>query len=179
MLIKADNLLNTLSTPPAEIECWLKHQLSLTAKLKSDAGEARLKVLKQHWVRPNWWDKFTLGLQTSLVMHRDIIMLAEQNPCWFARTIIPELSYQTTPAFFARLQYESLGDLVFSEAEVRREQMIHYAINQQSLEYYWLQPYLGSQKTELWSRLSVFTIAEKSPFYLLEVLLPGLLRSIN
>ncbi|KTC95314.1 chorismate--pyruvate lyase family protein [Legionella feeleii] len=179
MLIKSDNLLNTLTRPPAEIERWLKHQLSLTAKLKSDAGDARLEVLKQHWVRPNWWDKYTLGLQASLVMHRDILMSAKQNPCWFARTIVPELSYQTVPAFFARLKDESLGDLIFSETEVRREQMIHYAITQQSLEYYWLLPYLGNQKTALWSRLSVFTIAEKSPFYLLEVLLPDLLRSIT
>ncbi|WP_232220578.1 hypothetical protein [Legionella tunisiensis] len=57
--------------------------------------------------------------------------------------------------------------------------MIHYAVTQQSLEYYWLLPYLDRQRAELWARLSVFTLAEKAPFYLLEVLLPDLLRVTN
>lgn len=179
MLIKVDSLLDTRNNPPGKIESWLKHQAALTAKLKTEAGEAQLKVLKQHWVMPNWWDKFTLGLQTSLVIHRDILMSAQQQPCWFARTVVPELSYHTMPSFFARLKHESLGDIVFSEPTVSRKQMIHYAINQQSLEYYWLSPYLGRQNGELWARLSVFTLAGKAPFYLLEVLLPGLLRVTN
>lgn len=177
MFIQSDSLLKAHSTPSADLLPWLSHQSSLTDKLKANSGDARLEVLSQQWALANWWDKYTLGLSCDKVMHRNILMYSRQTPCWYARTIIPKETYQTNHSFFDRLKHESLGVIVFKEPCVKRHLLLNYAINKQCLEYHWLLSPLSEKNAELWVRLSVFTIANTSAFYLVEILLPGLMKA--
>lgn len=177
--IRTNQSIEFSDKPSADLESWLYYEKSLTNKLQIEAGEARLQLLKQEWLRPNWWDKYTLNLSTQAVMHREILMSAGQQPCWYARTVIPDFSYQNNPFFFDKLQHQSLGELIFLEPEVKRITLQNYAINKQSLEYYWLPDSIKEKKELYWLRFSSFTFKENSPFYLVEILLPELLRVIK
>jgi chorismate lyase len=172
------NVLVKSRNPPASLLSWLTYQSSLTDKLKTIAGDAQLKVVNQQWVLPSWWDKFMLGLSGMEVMQRNIMMVAWQIPCWYARTIIPNATYQAYRLFFDRLKHESLGDLIYNEPKIKRNS-INYEINSHCLEYHWLPTSLQAKNGQFWVRLSVFTIADSSPFYLVEILLPGLMRVSN
>jgi len=178
MFIQIDKLLAISNSPTEALKIWLYYGLSLTEKLKSQSGEAELEVLNQNWSQPNWWDKYTLGLSEPLI-HRDILMFSRQIPCWFARTIIPSETFNTNRAIFDRLAEESLGSIVFNEPSIRRELMHNYAINDRCLEYHWLPESLKNIKTVLDVRLSIYTIAEKASFCLVEILLPGLMKVIK
>jgi chorismate--pyruvate lyase len=178
MLIQSNNLLKISANPPAALLPWLSHRSSLTDKLNLDSGDARLEVHSQQWTPPSWWDRFTLGLSCDAVMHRDILMFTRQTSCWYARTIIPNFTYQTNQTIFDRLKHESLGAIIFNEPSIKRNVLLNYAINEQCLEYYWLSS-LRDKPDQLWVRLSVFTIADISSFYLVEILLPGLMMAIN
>lgn len=179
MFIKTTQLLQSDNLPPNELIPWLCHQNSLTDKLRTQTGDAQLEVLEQHWTLPSWWDKFTLGLSTEVVMHRNILMFSQQIPCWFARTIVPEHSYRENRHFFNRLTQESLGVIIFNEPKIKRTQLLNYSINENCIEYHWLLPLLMNKNEQLWIRLSVFTIADLSSFYLVEILLPGLMRILK
>lgn len=183
MRIQIDKLLQIPNSPTESQNFWLNYGLSLTEELKSQSGEAELEVLSQTWTQPNWWDKFTLGLSDAPLIHRDILMFSQQIPCWFARTIIPEDTYNKNRAIFDRLAEESLGCIVFNEPTIKRELIHNYAINDRCLEYHWLPEQLKksftNQKIILDLRLSIFKIAEKTSCCLVEILLPGLLKVVK
>ena len=160
--------------PPEKLLPWLTYVHFLTDKLKSATGDARLEVLRQEWVKRNWWDKHTLGIQDELVLHREILMWSQANLCWYARTIIPESTYKTNTDLFDRLRKESLGHLIFQGSVIHRQQMYYYSITQDRIEYHWLNDVMHQHTKELWVRLSEFSVQEKGSFFLTEILLPGL-----
>ena len=161
---------------PSSLLPWVTHQDSLTKLLQSRAGNARLQVLGQCWESPNWWDKHVLHIEGESVLHREILMWAGKEVCWYARTIIPKATYQSGALLFERLQEESLGALIFNEPTIKRVNMSYYAISDQSIEYHWLNPLLHGSANVLWVRMSAFTLNAQLPFYLIETLLPALER---
>ncbi|MBA3536402.1 MAG: chorismate lyase [Tatlockia sp.] len=179
MIIQFDKLLKINHSPPEKLKSWLNHNSSLTEKLKTLSGEAELQVLKQSWTLPNWWDKFTLGLAALPVIHRDILMHSCKIPCWFARTIIPNDSYQANRSFFDRLEQESLGSIVFNEPNIKRIVLHHYAIDEFCLEYYWLPVALQQSTIPFWTRFSIFSFPDGTCFCLVEILLPGLMSVVK
>ncbi len=177
MINAIEKLLSFANSPPDNLIPWLLHDSSLTEKLKAASGDANLQVLGQTWCRPNWWDKFTFSLTVESVIHRDIIMYSQKTPCWFARTIIPKDSFEANRFFFDRLNNESLGFIVFNEPTITRILLYPYMINNSCLEYHWLPDKLSGENQidkQLWLRLSVFSLPNRSFFYLVEILLPGL-----
>lgn len=164
--------------PQAYLLPWLNYRDFLTQKLRLEAGDARLQVIGQRWESPNWWDKYVLTLENEQVMHREILMWALDNCCWYARTIIPHTTYEINAIVFDRLQQESLGQIIFNGTAIKRNEMIIYAINAQSLEYYWLNESMHQEEAVLWVRRSTFMLNDRWPFYLIEIFLPGLKRSL-
>jgi len=81
------------------------------AKLRQAAGDAKLTIIKQNWGKASWWDKFVLGVDVQSTLQREILMSAWQEPCWYARTIIPEQTHHAHSLFFNRLEHESLAIL--------------------------------------------------------------------
>ncbi|QRN03912.1 chorismate lyase [Legionella sp. MW5194] len=164
--------------PPGALLPWLTHADELSAKLRQTAGKVTLHVLKQDWVATGWWEKSVLGLTLATVVQREVLVSAAKTPCWYGRTIIPGSTWLKNQSFFARLRQESLGSLVFYTEEVVRVRTDYYAVNASCMEYYWPDRALTQNESLLWIRLSEFRIAEKYPFNLIEILLPGLLRVI-
>lgn len=162
--------------PPLTLLSWLTYDLSLTMRLKNTIGEYQIEVFDQQWGMPDAWDQQILNINNELVFHREIIMWALDLPCWYARTMIPYTTYEQDPSFFNRLKKESLGALIFNEPRIKRHVFLHYAINQQRLEYQWLKEWMHGGESLLWVRLSVYQLEEKASFILIEILLPGLLK---
>lgn len=158
---------------------WLLHQGSLTKKLKRTTGSARLEVLTHQWCQADLWDQQRLRLPSDRAIHREILMWSDCNACWYARTIISELCYQTEPAFFEQLRTRSLGRLIFNEPLVVRVNLVYYAIQQDATEYHWLPSHLSEEVEPLWLRCSTFKFKTNELFYLYEIFLPGLVRSIR
>ena len=169
-------LLPVSAALPRALDLWINYQDSLTELLKIKAGDTRLDVFGQRWGLADWWDQHVLQLTNESVLHREILMWANEEPCWYARTIIPKTTYLADEVFFNRLQKESLGALIFNERKIKRIQKTSYPVNSQSIEYHWVTACIPCSSKTLWTRLSVFTLNDDYPFYLIEVLLPALER---
>ena len=175
------------NAPPAQLAPWLKHPGSITDKLKAYAGEARLQLLKHAWELTDTWDQQTLSLIPNLsVLHREILMWANHEPCWFARTILPKPTYQAEEALFSRLKTTPLGELIHHHPNIQRTNITPYPIQAESMEHTYLKHALTlldpADKPRdvgfdiLWGRCSTFTLHTQHKFYLLEIFLPGLFR---
>ena len=160
--------------PPTHLLPWLTCETSLTEKLEAKSGEATLQVLFEHWLGTTSWDQCTLSLGREQVLHRDILMLAWNEPCWYARTILPLKTYQADKKLFARLKQEPLGHLIFAGNGIVRVSLRHYSIGPHDVEYGWLPALQQKAQATYWVRLSCFKLSSGQLFYLLEILLPGL-----
>lgn len=167
---------STPSEPPEHLIPWLIYQQSLTHKLHSAAGDARLDLLGQSWEASDAWDQSMLALNQLNVLHREILMWAFDTPCWYARTILPKATYEADALLFDRLRDEPLGHLIFNSPKIKRASLVHYPISPNSMEYAWLTPLMHQNVHLLWVRLSEFKIQSEHSFFLVEILLPGLLR---
>lgn len=160
---------------PSGLLPWSTYQSSLTLRLKDIAGDARLDILSQRWESPDIFDEAVLHLDNKTILHREILMWAMDNPCWYARTIIPSTTYNIDAALFDRLKDESLGEIIFNDKRIKRDYLKFYPIDKLAHEYQWLDPMIHQNADTLWVRCSQFSVDE-GPFFLIEVLLPGLMR---
>lgn len=165
-------------TIPSALLSWVTYQSSLTKRLLAITGDARLDVLGQRWESADAFDQSILNLDNQPVLHREILMWAWDEPCWYARTIIPYETYYKDELLFDRLKSESLGDLIFSEMRIKRVYLAHYPIDRQSIEYQWLNPLMHADAKILWVRKSQFML-DSVPFFLIEILLPSLMRHVK
>ena len=95
--------MNNQTVPPRNLLPWLTYVDFLTKKLYDKSGHTSLSVLEQRWDTVSWWDRYVLGLDFGLILHRDIVTSAWGEPCWYARTVIPLATYQADSALFDRL----------------------------------------------------------------------------
>lgn len=162
-----------MQSPPQYLLPWLTCTTYLTEKLFAKSGNAQLQVCRQIWEPANDWDRTVLALEEQQVFHRDIIMHAWEHPCWFARTVLPENTYQTHLSLFKRLESEPLGNLIFHTDAIQRLSLQTYLIHAQSPEYTWI-PTSLNMTADLWVRSSIFQVKKAEFFYLIEILLPDL-----
>jgi chorismate--pyruvate lyase len=174
MQIMGCTLMPYNARPPKSLEAWLTHESVLSDKLRAMRGEAKLLRLTQQWVWSSWWEKQVLSLDKSMLLLREIIMQSQGEPCWYARTFIPQQCYDSSPALFARLDTEPLGNLIFHTEGVKRHFLGHYAIDSSCIEYYWVKKHIPSLPERLWVRFSEVKVNETASFYLIEILLPAL-----
>jgi len=157
---------------------WLNWPERFTDKLKQKAGDVQLRVLSQGWKDRTYWDANALQVADTRLFVREIVMCADAVPCWYARTIIPESTFLFDASLFLRLEQESVGDLIFQANSIERVSLNYYAINQSAIEYHWLHKHKHkpSKPQDLPVRFSKLMVSGGFPFYLVEILLPGLQR---
>lgn len=153
---------------------WMRCQTPITLKLQELTGEAQLEILSQEWVRPNWWDVHFLKLKTQKIYQREIFMRSHGSVYWYARTVIPEQCYQLDPAFFKRLERESIRYLIFNEPRVQRINQMVYPVNRECMEFYWIKKHLKNIAGIFWVRLVEYSFHTTESFYLIEILFPEL-----
>ena len=164
-------------SPPPELIPWLCYCYSLTERLKSLRGHSELRILNQAWIKSDWWMHYVLRLSAKTVFQREIMMFSRREPCWYARTLIPETTYSAHQALFQRLESESLGQIIFSSPNIRRFDRIYYPVDVSCIEYYWVKACYPKIKDQtLWCRLTSF-YCQDAPFFLVEVFMPGLVSN--
>ncbi|MDF1677558.1 MAG: chorismate lyase [Legionellaceae bacterium] len=158
---------------------WLTRQGSITDKLKAVAKETRLEVLTHLWEMTDDWDQTALSLpENTEVLHREIMMWDDNAPCWYARTILPYRAYHAEKKLFDCLKHQALGELIHPHPDITRHDIKLYAMHSHMQEYNYLMQHLKEATPAycLWGRVSTFTIHKQFDFYLLEIMLPGILR---
>ena len=154
---------------------WLNHHDSLTDKLKTFTPAVKLNIIRHEWGLTDAWDQQELHLQPQQrALHREITMQSDKNLCWYARTTIPERTYQAKSHLFAQLETEPLGHLIWNNADIKRTSLHYYPINSNSMEYTFLNARMHQHQELLWARRSLIMVHAKNPLYLLEIFLPGL-----
>lgn len=156
---------------------WLTYQGFLTERLKSKTGDAQLKVYREHWEAPQPWYAAVLQHEETSWC-REIVMCTQDEPCWYARTVIPQSTYHAHTALFQRLKQESLGQLIFGETAITRSSLRVHQIVPGSVEYQWLQADWHQHASMLWVRVSEFQVHVQHSFYLIEIFLPFLMQSV-
>lgn len=172
MLIHDPIMLQTQETPPPALLPWLIYQDSMTDRLKQINGDAQLIVLRQDWKEAGVWERHYLGLDEESLIQREILIASNQIPYWYARTLIPKNTYDNHLSLFNRLENESLGALIFSEATIRREQHLYYPVDSKSAEYAWVPESLRQGAQQFWARVAIFSVEATNYFCLIEILLP-------
>lgn len=109
-------------SPPADLLPWLLHPGSLTAALKQlSGGDFSVRVLDQSWQQPTLEERRTLGLrdrQRALI--REVLLFGRGRPWVYARSVLPIRSLQGKSRYLRSLDSRPLGELLFSEAGIRR-----------------------------------------------------------
>lgn len=163
--------------PASILSPWLQPNTHpQTDFLKELSGDATLKLIQQDFYQTNSWERLLLNIADPQTFRREIIMYSHEKPCWYARTIIPESCFHHDTAFFEQLYTKTLTTLVYNQPKVRRQVFLSYGINEKCQEYHWVKKLNLPLTSPLWVRLSTFIFQEKAPFYLLEILLPDLMR---
>ncbi|OGV27934.1 MAG: hypothetical protein A3E88_06865 [Legionellales bacterium RIFCSPHIGHO2_12_FULL_35_11] len=168
------DLRKRLINPTVALLPWLTHTELLTKKLFDKSGDTSLKILREHNVKASWWERYVLKLDSDMVFHREILTYAYDQPCWYARSILPHVTLQKHNELFVRLKRETLGDLIFGNNGIVRKNMSFYHISHENLEFHWLNRNLYLDTKVLWVRLSEFEIDSNGTFFLVEILLPGI-----
>ena len=168
------NVPSTNIAPEPWLMPWLTWQDKLTDRLEHKAEGVQLQVINQMWVDANHWDSNVLKITDSQVLRREIIITAHNTPCWYALTTIPKSTHDLYPELFARLKKEPVGNLVFNTNSVSRVSLNFYPIEPESSEYSWLDESLHQNSHILWARTSTILVENRAPFYLVEIMLPGL-----
>ena len=170
------SLENTISDVPEQLKPWLLTSESLTKRLRASLPDVSINLLNANWDNTTWWDKYILNIQYERAYIRQVIISSATNQCWFARTVIPQATYEKRASLFANLSSKSLGDVLFHDKSFKRQQLAFYPVTSSDIEYHWAMAYSShSIAKQLWVRRSVFMV-EGEALYILEVFLPSFVK---
>lgn len=146
--------------PPASLSGWLLHPGSLTAALKHEShGRFRVQVLHQGWQQPTLEERRALDLRPrQFALIREVLLYGCDQPWVYARSVLPMRSLQGKSRYLRSLDSRPLGELLFSEAGIRRGPIVlnHLQRNTQCQ----LQE-LAAERDEAWGRRSTFWLRDK------------------
>lgn len=154
---------------------WMQTRTSITEKAQSACQEVELKLLHEAW---------TIKEDSLKVFIREINILCNGKVAWYARTEIPEITYNLRNDKFERLKEKPIGNILYHDPEITRGNFEYAYLNQNAHEYQWatnqFQPLNQPLNIKnLWARKSIFWI-QKNPLYLLEVFFPAeLFNNVN
>lgn len=159
-----------IDIPDAYLKNWLLDTGSLTERLQSHCREFQVSVLGQRQAALTLEEQQQLGLAKPHYDEadwqvREVILLGENQPWVFARSIIPRSLCQSD---FANLGNKPLGQLIFNDERFKRSpfQVAHLSKPASLLMT------LGFAKAEqLWGRRSVFALQDMK-MMVAEVFLP-------
>lgn len=146
--------------PPAALLPWLMHPGSLTAALKQlSGGDFRVQVLSQRWQQPRLEERRALDLRDrSRALVREVLLYGCGRPWVYARSVLPMSSLQGRSRYLRSLDSRPLGELLFSEPDIRRGPIV---LNQQSRNPRCQLGELAGEGDSAWGRRSTFWLRDK------------------
>ena len=150
---------------------WLLDPGSLTRRLQQVCGRFRVQVYRQAWARPTLDEARALGLRAGgRAWVREVHLFCDEQPCVFARTIIPAATVQGSLRRLTRLGNRSLGAVLFADKRLRRSAPEIAAITRRQRLFAAATAYSATQPNILWGRRSLFHLRDK-PLLLSEIFL--------
>jgi chorismate--pyruvate lyase len=160
---------------PVRLKPWLDTRDSLTARiLRCCPGDFNVNVLVQCWQRPRQDEARLLGLRRGqLAWVREVLLVCDDKPWVFARTVMPLRSLRGRYRRLLRLGNRPLGSALFGRAAVRRGPLELKPLGpRDELLSAWGDPPDG--RAILWARRSQLYVGGNKPLLVTEVFLPDL-----
>ncbi len=160
---------------PEGLADWLLDTGSLTAKLVSScSGHFSVRPVSQQWERPLRSERVLLGTAAKEVaLTRQVLLLCDDKPWVFARTLIPASSFRGRAKRLAYLKSKPLGAVLFSDPYTQRKTMEIACLNKGHLLYQYARIHAGVIDPDLWGRRTLFQYAG-SPLLVNEIFLPDI-----
>jgi chorismate--pyruvate lyase len=155
--------------PPISLVPWLEATDSITLMAKTGCQTVKVHLLKTGWVYPS-------ESQTPEYC-REILMICDDSPWWYAKTRIPEKTFNKRKQIFLDLGEKSLGCLLFSDKGITRQSLHYYSTNNSEATFQLAKKHVPLKNELLWARESIFQISGE-PLFLLEVFLPKMLETV-
>ena len=151
---------------------WLLDTGSLTARLKKHSRQFRVKLLGQT-IEACHPDEACQDIQANeQVLVREVVLLCDEIPQVFARSLIPLRSLTGKASELANLGEQSLGQVLFNDPKLQRKAIEVAAFTQESTVFELARQYQLQGENTLWGRRSVFMLDDK-PLMVAEVFLPN------
>ncbi len=155
--------------PSAVMQGWLQTTTPITDKAKSLCHHVSLKLLNERWEKRNG---------TSLFV-REILILCDEKPAWYAETLIPQTTYTHREAQFNSLNTCPINIILFNDPAIIREPFIYAYLLPENKEYQQAVQHVKNIKPlSLWARKSVFRIDDE-PLSIMEVFFHDVLEDIQ
>ena len=110
----------------------------------------------------NELDSDFLGKNIGEIKIREVLLLSDNNPCVFARSLIPISTIKKGLSKLGELGTKPLGDILF-EKDIFKKKDTLYA------KFKWFSS-LINEKSIFWGRKTKYNVKNK-PFYVIEVFL--------
>lgn len=154
---------------PEPYRGWLLDSGSLTRRLKSICTKSfKVKVLKQIWDAPSGSEQQFLQCHGELANIREVLLVVDDRPVVFARSVLPESSLTDKNRDLLRLGEKPLGEFLFSQPSLRRGQIEIEELPANQFNTHLERPY---HQERSWGRRSRFYLNEKA-ISVCEVFLP-------
>ncbi len=159
---------------PDAVRPWLLDRGSLTERLlKASHGHFRVELIEQSWRVPTVDEAALLEMkprQKALI--REVLLICNDEPWVYARSIIPFNSLQGSLRFLRKLKNSALGALLFKDPNLMRS---HFEVTNIQLPNS-LIPVDGT--SSVFGRRSLFHL-HKQPLSVAEIFLPACQLSAN
>ncbi|MBL8507965.1 MAG: chorismate lyase [Chitinimonas sp.] len=161
------------SRAPRALRRWLTHPGSLTARLIARFPGFSVKLLRQHWARPNRDELRALGLKRSqLAIVREVLLMSGNTPLVFAHSIMPRSALFHGYQRLRRQGTKPLGATLFANPKVRRSALAFRGLDKRHALYRRAETAVGPLPARLWARRSRFELGQ-ARILVTEVFLPA------
>jgi chorismate--pyruvate lyase len=166
----------TDSTPPLELDAWLKERGSLTKRLRQVYGKhLAVQLLFHHW-KPAFAEECE---QLKVPHHRyhlirEVLLHIDQTPLVLARTILPEQTIRIAHRNLSHLGTRPLGEVIFAYPDLELRQR-HFCL---SLPEIWSSKVHCNYPVQqpIWGRRTLYAI-HNQPLLVSELFLPAMLQN--
>lgn len=153
------------ATVPVHLRPWLTDPASLTARITARCQRFRVMVLRQALDHPHPDEADLFGLRPrNLVWVREVLLLADERPVVFARSILPRGHASGTWHLFHRIGTRPLGAALFANPAIVRSPLSSACLDRRDARYHHALDAARPQPApaRLWARRSVFHLEHRA-----------------
>jgi len=164
---------------PNDLQSWFFYPHSMTARMQCVCKTVEIDVLQHHIQIPTYSEMHYLKQPSQhYASLREIIMICDNEPWLFARTIIPLSTLKKTGNQLKNFGNKPIGKILFSNRSTTRSPYQFALINPEHFEFQRTKQATPINCNQLWARRSTFHISGK-PLSLTEVFLPAMEQYIK
>jgi chorismate lyase len=155
----------------AMLRGWLTYSGSMTRRLKTTGKKISIQLLNQSWQTPVLHEQQSLDLVAKERANiREIIMMADDKPWLYARTVLPHSTAVGSARRLLRATTRPLGYYLFADPSITRGK---FTFSRQALCQ--LHPYFNdvAKEQKVFGRRSTFYLQSR-PLLLAEYFLPAM-----